>query len=155
MSPATYTAEHLTARSERRMVDFDPDATTLTLVDLDPTSADECLPIAEFRRFLVGVMKSVGTDAIEKVQIIAAANGDGGNAQVVVEKAFTTGAPGAVGDHVWLECDAAQCREVLPGATHVGVRVQLETATDECVVFFERAEPFYPRAGLTADYIAS
>ena len=153
MSPATYTAEHLTARSERRMVDFDPDATTLTLVDLDPASTAECLPIAEFRRFCAGVMKSVGTGAIQAFQIIAATDADGSNATVVVQHGLTD-TPDAVGDHVWLECDAAQIREVLPGATHVGVRVQLATATDECVVFFERADPFYPHAGLTADYVA-
>ena len=38
-----------------------------------------------------------------------------------------------------------------------GVTARLEylvTATDECVVFFERAEPFYARSGLTADFIS-
>lgn len=150
--PATYNAEHLTSRSERRMVDFDPDVDTLALVDLDPATSGECLPIAEFRRFLAGFVRSVGTGGVDNFEIIAATDADGANATVVVAKTPTTA--NAVGDHVWLECDAEQIREVLPAATHVGVRIELATATDECVVFFERAEPFYPHAGLTADFIS-
>lgn len=150
--PATYTAEHLTSRSERRMVDFDPDATSATLVTLDPANSAQCVEVAGFRRFLAGVCKSVGTGAVSKVEIVAATDAAGTGATVIAEK--TTSAD-AVGDTVWIECDAAQVTEVLPGATHVGVRVTLATGTDECVVFFERADPFYAHAGLTADYIAS
>lgn len=133
------------------MVEYDVDD-ALNIVDLVPGSNDELLPIAEYRRFLAGVMHSVGTGTIALFQIIGATDADGAGATIVVAKAPTTA--NAVGDYVWLECDAAQIREVLPTATHVGVRLQLGTAGDECVVFFERAEPFYPRADLTADFIS-
>ena len=151
--PATYNAEHLTARAERRMVDFAPDGTTLTLVDLDPGSTAECLPIALFRRFLAGFFRTVGTDALQKFEIIAATDGDGTGATVVVSHPLTA-VPDAVGDTIWLECDVEQIREVLPAATHVGVRAQFATATDEGVVYFERAEPYYAQAGLTKDRVA-
>ncbi len=63
-------------------------------------------------------------------------------------------APDAVGDHIFLECDVEQVYEVLSTATHVGVRIDLATATDECVVLFIAGDPVYPVTGLTADYIA-
>jgi hypothetical protein len=150
---ATYTAEHLRSRSERRMVDHDPDATTAQIVDLDPASSDKCLPIALFRRFLAGVVRTVGTGTISSLEIIAATAADGTGATVVASHALGS-APNAVGDTIWLEVDAAQIHEVLPAATHVGVRIALAVGTDECVVFFERAEPVYAYSGLTADYIS-
>ena len=58
---ATYAAEHLKARSERRLVDHDPDVNTKAEVDLDPTAAAKYLPVALYRRFLAGLMHSVGT----------------------------------------------------------------------------------------------
>lgn len=147
-----YNAEHLTAASERRMVDYDIDD-ALNLVDLVPGAADKCLPIATFRKFLAGVFRSVAAGALSKFQIIAATDAAGTGATIVVEHALGD-APDAVGDTVWLECDADQIREALATATHVGVRLQLAAAADECVVFFERAEPYFPQAGLTADYVA-
>lgn len=152
--PATYAAEHLTSRSERRMVDYDIDA-ALNLVDLgQPQGAgNKCLPIAVFRRYMAGLFHSVGVGAVSAFQIVAATDAAGTGATVVVAHALGS-APDAVGDTIWLECDAEQIAEVLPAATHVGVRVQLAVATDEAVVFFQRAEATFPRAGLTADFIS-
>lgn len=151
---ATYAAEHLTARSERRMVDYDIDG-ALNLVDLGlPQGAgNKCLPIAVFRRFIAGLFRSVVSGSVSAFQIVAATDAAGTGATIVVAHALGS-APDAVNDQIFLECDVEQVREVLPTATHVGVRVQLAQAADECVVLFERADPFYPHAGLTADYIA-
>jgi hypothetical protein len=55
---------------------------------------------------------------------------------------------------VTLECTVEQIREVLSTATHVGVLVNLVTSTDEGACTFIRADPVYPRTGLTADYIS-
>lgn len=135
------------------MVDYDIDG-ALNLVDLGlPQGASQqCLPAAEFRRFCAGLFRSVGTGSVTAFQIIAATSAAGANATVVVEHALGS-APDAVNDQIWLECNIEQVRAALATATHVGVRVDLVTAGDECVVFFERAEPQFPRAGLTADYI--
>lgn len=150
---ATYAVQHLTSRSERRMVDYDIDD-ALNVVDLgQPQGAGaKCVPIATFRRFLAGLFRSVGTGSVTEFQIIAATAADGTGATIVVEHAIGA-APNLLNDTIWLECDVEQVREVLPTATHVGVRVQLATAGDEAVVFFERAEPMYVTAGLTADFI--
>lgn len=151
---ATYGAEHLTSRASRVLVDFDPDADTATIVDLDKSGSGECFAIADnYRRFLAGIVHTVGTGNIDEFSIIAATDADGTGATVVVTHAFDSEA-NAVGDTVWLECDVEQVREVLATATHVGVRAELATSTDECVVYFERAEPQFERAGLTADYIS-
>lgn len=153
--PATYTADHLRSRSERRMVDYDID-NALNVVDLgQPQGAgNKCLPITDnYRRFIAGLFRSVGTGSVTKFQIIAATAADGTGATIVTEHALGS-APDAVGDTIWIECDIEQVREVLATATHIGVRVHLATTTDEAVVFFERAEGQYERTGLTADNIA-
>ena len=146
-----YTADHLASNSERRMVDYDIDDAA-NLVVLDPASGDKCLPINQFRRYMAGVMRSVGTGGIDTLKIVAATSAAGAGATAVVSLTPTTA--NAVGDTVWAECDVEQIHEALATATHVGVELDLATTTDECVVFFERAEPMFPRAGLTANYIS-
>jgi hypothetical protein len=150
---ATYTAQHLRARSERRMVDYDIDD-ALNLVDLgQPQGAsNQCLPIALFRRFIAGLFRSVGTGTVDAFHIVAATSAAGAGAVAVVSHAIGS-APNLLNDTIWLECDVEQIREVLPTATHVGVQVDLATATDECVIFFERADPLYNAGALTADFI--
>lgn len=151
--PSTAVAHVLNARVESRMVDYDID-NALNVVDLgQPQGAgNKCLPIALYKRFRAGLFRSVGTGSVDAFQIIAATAADGTGATIVVAHAIGS-APDAVGDTIWLECDAEQVHEVLATATHVGVRVDLATTTDECVVFFERAEPYYTAGSLTADYI--
>jgi len=147
----TYIAEHLTSNSERRIVDYDIDDAA-NLVVLDPASGDKCLPINQFRCFLVGVFRSVGTGGITTVKIVAATSAAGAGQTTV--RTITPTTADAVGDTVWAECHVEQIHEALATATHVGVEIDLVTTTDECVVFFERAEPMFPRADLTANYIA-
>jgi len=153
---ATYTAHKALACCERRLVDFDPDSNADVLAALDPAGSLNLLPIALFRRFVAAFTPTVGVGGITAFQIVAApaSNTAVGACTAVVSHALGSN-PDAVGDHVWLECDADQIHEVLPTATHVGVLLNLVTDTDEGKVFFERSEPFYgPRAGLTADYVS-
>lgn len=151
---ATYSVAHLTARSVRRLLDFDPDASTAVVATLNPAASEKCLAITTGRRFLFGIMHSVGTGAFTAARIIAATNAAGtGSPTTVVAHALGT-APDAVGDTIWLECDVEQVREVLATATHVGLEITLVTSTDECVLFVEAAEPTFVLAGLTADYIS-
>jgi len=53
-----------------------------------------------------------------------------------------------------LECNVEQVHEVLATATHIGVRVNLVTSTDEGALVFGRCEPVHEYAGLTADYVS-
>lgn len=151
---ATYSAEHLTARSLRRMLDFDPDSGSAVVVDLDPASSAKTIALtAGYRRFLFGIMRSVGTGQITTARIIACTAADGtGSVTTVVTSSPTTA--DAVGDTVWLECDVEQVREVLSTAAYVGLEITLQTSTDECVVFVEAAEPTFAVAGLTSNYIS-
>ncbi len=151
---ATYDTDHLRARAQRRLVDFDPDATTAVVVTLNPAATEKALSVALNRRWLFGIMRSVGTGTVTAARIIACTSAAGtGSVTTVVAHAIGT-APDAVGDTIWLECDAEQVREALPTATHVGLEITLATSTDECVVYVEAAAFQYPRAGLTADYIS-
>jgi hypothetical protein len=151
---ATYTTDVLGTRAVRRLVEIDLDA-ALNIVDLGtPQGAgNKCFPIANHRRFLAGVFRSVAAGALTAFQIIAATAADGTGAVIVVAHALGS-APDAVGDTVFLEVDVEQIREVLATATHVGVRVQLANAADENVIYFEANDPMFPRAGLTADFVS-
>lgn len=151
---ATYTAQKALSRAARVMVDFDPDATTAVIADLDKSGSGELFAISDgYRRFVAGLVHTVGTGNVDAFQIIAATDADGTGATVVVEHAFGSEA-NAVGDTVWLECDIAQVKEVLATATHIGVRATLATATDECIIYFERSDATFERSGLTADFIS-
>jgi len=151
---ATKDSHSLRANAHRVMTDFDPDATGATIVDLDRATGGEGLPIENFRRFIAGLFRSVGTGSVTSFAIVADTDDDLATTPTVVVQHAIGSAPNAVGDTIWLECDAEDIKEVLAGATHVGVRVNLVTATDECVVYFERADPYYPVRGLTTDYIS-
>lgn len=150
-----YTANKLRARSERRMVDFDPDTTSETIVTLNPEDAEKCLALTDgFQGFLAGLMHTVGTGSITGFKIFVADNAAGTtNAATVVSHAIGSD-PNAVGDTLWLEATAEQVRAASSTAQYIGVKVTLGTGTDECVVFFERANPRFAHDGLTADYVS-
>lgn len=142
--PATYTAEHLMANATRKLHDFDPGGTGVTAI--------EWRPIKEFRRFLAAFFRTIGTSNVT-FDIAAATSAAGAGATQVVAHAVGS-QPDAVGDQLYLECDAEQIYEVLSTATHWSPRVSVATGTDEGVVLTEEAAPFYPRSGLTADIVA-
>ena len=158
--PATYTTEKFGANAEVRMRENDPDSGADAYVDLAEPAAGSAgtptapfLPITGFRRFIAQYMTTVGTGGITAFKIMAATDAGGSGAVPVVAHALGSN-PDAVGDFVSLECNAAQCREVLPTATHVGVLVNLVTSTDEGALTFIRTDPEFPRTGLLADYIS-
>jgi hypothetical protein len=157
---ATTTAQHLFAGCECRLRENDPDTGADAYVDLAEPAAGAAgtptapfLPIANFRRFAALYMTTVGTGGITTFQIVAGTSAAGAGATVVVSHALGSN-PDAVGDFVVLECNVEQIHEVLATATHVGVLVNLVTSTDEGACLFMRAEPLYPVAGLTADYVS-
>ena len=147
---ASYVANHLRTRSERRLVNFAPGVTTPTLVTLDSINNKKCLPIAQFRQYIAGFMKSTGTGGVTEFKLIAATADDGTGNTPIIAHALTF-VPDQVGEYVWLECEEEQVREVLAGATHIGVEITLSTGTDKATIFFERAKPMFPQDQLTAD----
>lgn len=149
---ATASVENLKTRASRVLVEYDVDDAE-NIVDLGtPQGAgNSMLPIEGYRRFLGGLIRTVGTGGVTTLKIVAATDAAGTGIQTVISSTPTTA--DAVGDHVWLECDIEQVREVLATATHIGLQVDLVTTTDECVFYFERADPAFERTGLTANYI--
>jgi hypothetical protein len=152
---ATYSANKALFRSRRRLIDYDIDA-SLNVVDLGmPQGAGlKCVPLAAHRRYLAGLFRSVGTGTVDAFNIFVCTAADGTGSPTSVVTHAIGSAPDAVGDTIWLEVDAEQCREVLSTAAFVGVRVDLATSTDECVVYFEELEPFFVGNLPTADFIS-
>jgi len=150
-----YTANKLKAAAVRRLVDFDPDATTATIVTLNPAASENALSLADyqFANILVGVFKSVGSGDIDLAEIVTCDAADGtGNVTTIASRAVADVEADAVGDTIWLEVTGEQIAAGRAASNkYVGVRLTLATATDECVVYFEghgrKAD------GLTADYI--
>lgn len=151
--PATKTSEYLFSRFNLVLVDYDIDD-ALNVVDLGrPQGAgNKCISIANLDHFGAVLFRSVGTGSVAEFQIIAATAADGTGATIVKEHAIGS-APNAVGDTIYLEVDMEQVREVLSAATHVGIRVQLATAGDECVIAY-LADNRFQRASLQSDYIS-
>lgn len=154
--PATYDAKHLFSRQRVWAVDFDPDSADPVVVDLgQPQGAGlKCIPIAEVKRFAAVLCRSVGTGNVDAFEIIAATNAAGTGSPTVVKAHAAPTVANAVGDNLVLEVDVEQVREVLAAATHVGIRVELATNTDECIVTAIAAGQTYQIPGLTADFIS-
>jgi hypothetical protein len=98
-------------------------------------------------------MHSVGTGTISTFRIFVADDAAGTtNAANVISHALGSD-PNAVGDYLFLEASAEQLRAASSTAAYVGVKITLDTSTDECVVGFERhAKQAYDE--LTADYVS-
>lgn len=150
-----YTANRALARAFRRIVEFDPDSGAATAVTLNPADSENYLSLSANgapKRYVFGIMRTVGTGAITTVTVNAATAADGTGATQVAQITPTTA--DAVGDHVWVEVDAAQIRDALEDATHIGLVIDLVTATDECAVYIEGCEGQHEYDGLTSDYIS-
>ncbi len=144
MAEATYSAEKFLANQMIKLHDFDPDVTTAVAI--------EWRPIKEFRRFVAGLVRTIGTGAT--TFDIAAATDSSGTGALAVKSHGIGSEPDAVEDQLFLEVDAAQIHETLATATHWSARISVATETDEMVVVTIESEALYPRTGLTADIVA-
>jgi hypothetical protein len=150
-----YTANVLRAQARRRLVDFDPDSGSETIVTLNPSASEKCLALntVSAGNFLAGLVHSVGTGSITGFKIFVADNAAGTtNAAVVATHALGSD-PNAVGDTLWLEASADQIEAASATAAYVGVKITLGTSTDECIVYFEEADGRQYN-NLTADYVS-
>jgi len=152
---ATYTAESLSARQFCRMVEFDPYTGDATFVTLNPAASEDCLALADNggpRRYFFGIMDTVGTGGITSATVYACTAAAGTGATEVDSITPTT--CDAVGDHVFIEVNVEQIHEVLATATHVGLKIDLVTSTDELAVVVIGTDGLNKYAGLTSDYIS-
>lgn len=153
---ATKTVHKLQTEGVRYLFDFDPNATSATIATIDAANTYKCIPIKNRTNFLFGIMHSYAAATpgdVSLVEVVAATAAAGTGATVVVSKSTTDKDIDAIGDFLWLECDIEQIMEVLSTATHVGLRITLSVATDECVGYAE-ARGEFQYGGQTADYAA-
>ena len=152
-----YTAHHIMARRKQRSVLHKPaDAATAQLVDLgQPQGASIVMtPIANFRRWHAEVLVCVlGGTGIVAFSIYCGTDAAGSGATEVVAHALGD-LPNAIQDSVNLECDVEQVKAALATATHVGVWLDCQHNDDEIAVAWSEEDPRFPRANLTADYVA-
>lgn len=158
---STAAHEHHSAQEKFWVVEHDPagGSTDAVVVDLgQPQGASEkCISLTAnggLQSFRVICQKAVGTGNTNEFSIIAATDATGTGATVVQQIATATAqTQNAINDNLFIEVTAEQIREVLSTATHVGVRHQAATGTDEwqfaCI-----AQYLHRYAGLTANYIS-
>lgn len=150
-----YTAERSRSELFVRMVEFDPDSGSETAVTLNPAASATYLALnanGAPKRYLFGIMVTVGTGGITTATVKAATAADGTGETTVVQITPTTA--DAVGDHVFVEVDVDQIRAALSTATHVGLEIDLVTSTDECVVTVIGSDGQHQYDELTANYIS-
>lgn len=150
-----YTANKLASRADRRLLDFDPDSASESIVTLNPAASEKLLAFTDgYDKVLVGMVHTVGTGTITTLRIFVADNAAGTtNATNVISHAIASN-PDAVGDTLWLEATAEQLRAASSTAAYVGVKITLTTSTDECIVYFERAGGRFKFDSDTADYVS-
>jgi hypothetical protein len=139
------------ANQAMQMYDFDPDGT-------DPVDV-AWVDMQNYRTFVVGLFRSVGTGSVAAFKILANPNSDGSGTDVEVKAHALGSAPDAVGDQIWLECSAEEIMQEANDAgvancRYVSASIDLATGTDECVVLYIRAHPRFAYDNLTADVIA-
>lgn len=143
--------DHALSCAHRELLDFDPDSASATDV--------KWVDMQNYRTFLVGVMRSVGTGTISSFSLLANASSTGAGTDVTVKTHAIGSAPNAVGDYIWLEVSAEEVAQEaadagITGVRYVSANIALQTSTDECVVYYELCDPRFAYDGLTADYIS-
>lgn len=141
-----------------KLYDHDPGTASALIVSPDGGTTKRYVPMALYELFGVKCMTSVSASSSGPtlVDIVAATDSAGTNVTTVVSSG--TVAADAVGDEVFVECTAAQVKEVGDAAgytfTHVGARITCSNSGDECVVAYIRGNPKFTASGLTATDIS-
>lgn len=156
--PTAVTSQKIAANNVILSYDHDPGGTGAVIVSPDGGTTKRVVPLALYDLFGVAAMTSVSASSsgITLLEIVGCTDSSGSNPTQVA----TSGAvlADAVGDFVFLECTAAQVKEVGDAAgltlTHVAGRLTCSNAGDEAVVTYIRAMPKYAQSGLTANVIS-
>lgn len=151
------TSNKIAGRMALKLYDHDPGSTAARIVSGDGGTTKNYLDMSQYENFGLLVMNSVSTSASGPtlVEIIAAEDSTGTNATAILTSG--TVASVTVGDNVFLECTAAQIKEVGAAAgynlRYVTGRITCSNSGDECVVLMGRFNPKHPASGLTANNI--
>lgn len=145
-----YTAQKARTQAKRALYDFDPDSTNATDV--------AWVDMRDYGGILIGFFRTVGVSDLTFTVLANAASDGSGTDVTVATKTLTGVQPNAVGDYTWLEVTAEQIRAACEAAgvdgRYISCNLTFGTNTDEGVVYYERYEPRFAYADLTADAIA-
>jgi len=151
----TYEANKINTEIKTDVVDFDPNATSVT----DCVKAGGAFyDMKNYTNLRVLFIRTVGASTVTLKIRCSDAPATGGNEADVVTKTFTVGQPDGVADFVTLECQAEQIAQL--SATdgrnyrYVFAEASFATGTDEAVVVYERMGAKHKFNGLTTDYIS-
>ena len=145
------TTEKFSSRHSVELYDHDPNATAATAITGAGTNG--YVDLRDFSLFAVKAMSSALTGAgITKLEIIAADDTAGTNVTVIKDSG--TVAADAVGDQVYLECQASEIAQLSDAAgnslRYVAGRITMANAADEAVVVYILSDARFPASGLTA-----
>lgn len=132
--------------------DHDPGATTAVVTSPDGGTTPRYVSVQGYEVFgVIAKPTVVGGNGITLLEIVAAEDSAGTNAQVILTHAATVA--NSLDEYVWLEVTAAQIKEVggsTYNLTHCAARLTMATNTDEASVVYIRAFPRFPQSALTA-----
>lgn len=136
--------------------DHDPGTTNAIITTPDGGTTKRYVAMANYELFAGAVMATIATGGPTLVDIVAATDSAGTNVTTVVSSGAVVA--DAVGDFVFVECTAAQVKEVGDAAgytfTHVGIRITCANSADECAVTYIRAGARFTALGLSANAIS-
>lgn len=136
-----------------QMWDHDPGGTSATLVSPDGGTTVRSVDMRDYSWFAVAAMSSTLTgNGITKLELVAAENAALSTNLTVIKDSGTVAAD-AVGDWVFVECNAAEVAQEgedgsVAALRYVGGRITCQNAADEAVVVFIGC-PKRPRLNLT------
>lgn len=139
------------ANNAMELIDHDPDVDTA--VDV------KWVAFKDFFRFAVGIMRTVGTGAVDGFKILGNTEEDGSGTDVTLKVHAVGSEPDAVEDQLFLEVTAEEAAQEASDAGVAGIKgisaqIEFATATDEMVVVYVRSKPRFPQDALTADSVA-
>ena len=152
------TSEKIGSKVWMKSYDHDPGSTSPIIVTPDggTTKRYTEMDAGLFGVMLMQTVVAGGGTGTTLVDIVAAEDAAGTNVTTVVSSGAVQA--DAVGDIVFVECTAAQVKEVGDAAgfrfTHVGARITSNNAGDEAVVTYLKMEPRFAYSGLTATAIS-
>ena len=136
--------------------DHDPGTTNALITSPDGGTTKRYVALRDYEVFAGVVMATIAATGPTLVEIVAAEDAAGTHETAIVSSG--TVAADAVGDGVFIECTAAQVKEVGDAAgytfTHVGIRITCGNSGDECCATYIRSESKFEQSGLSANFIS-
>ncbi len=144
-------SQKVASRMAVKQYDFDPDVDTA----VDVAWVD----MQNFRTLMVVFFRTVGVGNLDGFRILANSSPTGAGTDVVVKVHALGSQPNAVGDYVFLECQAEEVMQEandagVTGARYVTANIEFATGTDEGVVTYILGNPRFAYDHLTADVVS-